>query len=184
MIEADRRAIVEGANASTHVETHDLKNRSREVIRGAFQTRGARKIANAVRGVVRERDGFARGVVFSKFGRRDSEGFTDYLLPYVTGARITPDDPSGYLYIPVGRTRRARRERIDAADRKNVRFIPSGKPGKIYLVRQTKTRTTLIAVLLKSRNIKKVLDFARLAARAGDRVLRGIADRLAARGAS
>lgn len=179
-IERDVRRFRQASNEATKEHTDKLKGRSRARVRQAFPgggaRRGARRVANAIRGVVRDAgEGFQRGTVFSKFGKREGGEFIDYLLPFVRGAEIRPVN-SKWIYIPAdGGKRRSRRVRRSSSLEKGLRFVPSGQPGKIYLVKETRSRSTLVAVLVRRLRITKKLDFEGEKRAAGDGLLRDLA---------
>lgn len=139
----------------------------RAAVRGAFGGRGGRQVGNAVRSRLYD-DGpkGSAGTVYSKFGRGTGAGFVDYLKPFAEGAtlRATSGD---WLYIPIeGRGRRGVRQRakIDVADTKNVDFVPADGGRKVYIVRRTARRSTLIAVLVRQVRIRQSIDVDRLVA--------------------
>lgn len=180
-IERDTKRLRSLSNEATKRETDALKNAARDQVRLAFpggrSRRGGRRVANAIRGVMREAgEGFQRGTVFSKFGRRAGGEFVDYLLPFVRGGEIRPVN-SKWLYIPAdGGRGRSRKVRRSARLEKGLRFVPSGEPGKVFLVKETRTRSTLVAVLIRRLRVKQRLDFDAPKKRAADGVLRRIAE--------
>ncbi|MEQ9330267.1 hypothetical protein [Thalassobaculum sp.] len=128
-------------------------------------SRGGRQIGNAIRSRIYD-DGPNKvaGATWSKFGRGSGAGFVDYLAPFTTGATLRPRS-GGWLYIPIdGRGRRGvrQREKVDVEAAKNVDFVPAADGRKIYIVRRTRSRSTLIAVLVRQVRISKRLDVAAL----------------------
>lgn len=181
----DARVVAQGVPAATRAVTRRAQLAARAVINARFSGServrgGSRRVANAVRSRVYEDRGGqqATGLVYSKFGRGRGDGFVDYLLPHVTGAVIRPRR-SKWLYIPVQRGRASRRRRVSERLDKNVAFIPAEGGRKLYLVRQTKTRSTLIAVLVRRVRIDAGLDFGRVAREAERDFGRELVDRLA-----
>ena len=170
VMRAERMVIRRASLSAAKRATRDLQLDVRaEVQRGFSDSVGgsAKRVANAIRQkLFDDRDRGATGIVFSRFGRTGPNGeFVDYLLPFTRGAELTPRS-SKFLYISLERgTRNRRRRRIPVRQTKNVSFVP-GKRGKVFVVRQTRTRSTLIAMLVPRVRLRKRFDFARPAVRA------------------
>jgi hypothetical protein len=164
----DSAAIAKTEAAVVKRRTRAFQLDVRTAVRNAFGGgRGARQVGNAIRSRVYE-DGPNKvtGTTYSKFGRGSGAGFVDYLAPFAEGATLRAKS-GGWLYIPIdGRGRRGvrQREKIDVADAKNVDFVPSADGRKVYIVRRTRTRSTLIAVLVRQVRIRKSIDVDRLVA--------------------
>ena len=129
---------------------------------GRQGSRARRKVAGSIRKVLYTKDGPLKGsgLVYSRFGRKVGGRFVDYLLPHVEGETIRPRR-GRRLYIPLQRGARARRFRQSVELQKNLRFIPL-KDGRILIVRQTKSRSTPIALLVKQVRVDPVLNFRRV----------------------
>jgi hypothetical protein len=177
------RAVIVKAGAKAAKEVADTaKLAAREVInrrfRGSQRVKGgARRVANAIRSKVYENaDGSATGLVFSKFGRRRGAEFVDYLLPFVTGETIKPRN-SKWLYVPIGGGRRNRQQRRQVGREKGVEFVPlSG--GRVLIVKRTRTRSTVIGLLVRELRRERSLDFAAVAAKAEKEIAAAFARRL------
>lgn len=143
---------------------------------------GARRIANAIRSKTYVDAGglSATGIVFSKFGRGrpGSPGFVDYLLPYVEGATLRPTRGQ-WLYVPIEqRTARGRRFRVSVEADKRLRWVPSSDGSRIFLVRETARRSTLVAVLVRRVVVPRSLNFDRVAREADREFFREFSARL------
>jgi hypothetical protein len=154
----------------------ELKLAARKRVVAAFPggDRGGQRIGNAIRGKIYEnQDGSAAGLVYSKAGRREGGKFIDLLVSFTTGKTVGPRR-SRWLYIPVAPgqtgTRKRREKRLSVADKKNLVFIPARGGRKLYLVRQTRKRSTIIAVLVRRTSLPRRLDFDDLAAKAPDKL--------------
>ncbi|HSF94776.1 MAG TPA: hypothetical protein VLA52_07095 [Thermohalobaculum sp.] len=183
-MKAEGIAIGKGTKAAVTIVTDQVKRDARAVVNAGFTGSrivggGNRRVANAIRSRVYPRgDGGFTGQVWSKFGRGRAKGFVDYLLPFVKGATLTPRR-SRWLYIPVERGRKARRgRRLSIGLNRNLKFVPARGGDKVYLVRQTRTRSTLIAVLVRRVRIPKKLDFERAAAAAAKRLPLALAEEI------
>lgn len=149
--------------------TTTLKDAARVEVRRVFGRtragRGARRVSNTIRGRLFEDGEIGRtGLVFSKFGRRQGGEFQDFFLPFVRGATIRPKR-ARFLYIPLGpRTRRSRARRFTVENTRNLRFIPLDR-SRTLIVRQTRTRSTPIALLVRQVRITPRLNFDRLVQR-------------------
>ena len=129
---ASKRRVREGTNA--------LKRQARRDVRQVFAKNN--KIANAVR--ARHYDNRGRGdagLIYDKFGRRRGGRFVSNLQPYLTGRPIRPR-AGRFLAIWRGRGRRRR-----PSDFRNLVSIRTR--GGIWLVRQTRTRTTFLFQLIR-----------------------------------
>lgn len=136
---------------------------------------GNRRVANAIR-MHQYDDGPFRSaaIVYSKFGRRGPEGFVDYLAPAVFGATITPKRGK-FLYIPLERGRAARRRRQAVALQKNLRFVQlSG--GRVLIVRDSRTRSTPIGLLVPRVVIRPKLNFTQIVDRETEALPRRLAE--------
>jgi len=158
-MEAERRAFEAAGKRTTRRHTTGLKTAARaEIVRGFGGGPRVRRAANAVRDKLFE--GGAVGLVYSKFGRREGGAFVDYLAPHVTGAEIRPV-AARRLFIPLQKGRRARSFRAAVALQKNLRFIRLDR-NRTLIVRQTRTRSTPIALLVRRVRIKAKLNFDKL----------------------
>lgn len=158
---AEAKAVKNAPARTVKRETRRLQLAARDEVNRNLGQR--RKIGGAIRSrTFADPDG-AAGLVYSKFGRGHGRDFADFLVPFTKGAELRPRQ-SKFLYIPLERGVRARRRRRQSvALSKNLRFIPSRDGRKFFLVRETRTRTTLLAVLIRRVKIPKKLDFERLA---------------------
>lgn len=156
-------AIDGATRAAVETETRQLQLAIRAQVDAVFPSRGRRKPGNAIRSKVYKREGGGyTGLIWSKFGRTDAGGqFVDYLLPWVQGATLRPQQ-GRYMVIPVrGTSRRVKRHLRDLArlnEDPKLRLI-AGRGGKLFFVRQTRTRSTLIAVLVRRTRIPQRLRF-------------------------
>ncbi len=177
----EAKAVMVGSKAATTEATDTLKGDIRGVVRRTFTGggRGGSRVANAIRGrVYARREGGFTGQVWSKFGRGKGAGFVDYLVPFTKGAEIRPKR-SKWLYISLERGKKARRQRrLSVRPAKNLKFIPARGGDKVFIVRETARKTTLIAVLVRRVRIKKSLDFNRPVAKAVQRLPRLVARRI------
>jgi len=156
-MKAERRALDRGVSRGVKETTDELKQDVRSAVRQGLRGRGGRgDVSKAIRGTFYPNDdqpASAAGLVYSKFGRREGGQFVDYLKPHIEGATITPER-SKWLYIPNERGRKARRNKRQAvALQKNLAFVPVAR-GKAYLVRRTRTRSTIVATLVRRVRIK------------------------------
>jgi hypothetical protein len=154
-IKAIKRAP--GVTIRTLIRELQLEIRA-EVDRGIGKKR---KVGGAIRSKPYDNPDGAAGIVWSKFGRGRGAQFRDYLLPFVLGLTLRPRR-SKWLYISLEKGRKARRDRrlIVSADPK-LKWIPIKDGRVVLLVRQTKTRSTVIAKLVKNVKAPKRLNFER-----------------------
>lgn len=147
--------------AAVSKTTKGVQAEVRGRVRGGFGARGGQRLANTVR----KRDYLQdeAGIIYSKFGSKDEMGnFVDYFVPFLTGATLRPKR-SKFLYIPISGSRKTRRtKRVDVGDKKNLAFIPAKHGGRIYIVRKTKTRSTIIAILVPRVRMKQRLNMDNL----------------------
>ncbi len=159
ILEAPGRAV----EATTAWVRFQLQNQVRQVFRRS------RRVANSIRGkVYRDGPGDVTGYVFSRFGRREGGRRVSFFEPFLTGATIRPRRAK-WLYFPVQRGLRARRVRQSVRMKKNLAFIQT-RPGRAVLVRRTRRRTTLIAVLVRQARYRRRLNFGRVADQAQRRL--------------
>lgn len=182
-MDAEVKAIRGASDAAVKGTTDDIKLETRTKVVNAFAgSRGARRVGNTIRSKFYQNDGAGDrvGIIYSKFGRKGPSGeFVDYLAPYVTGATMRPRS-SKWLYISLEKGAQGRRRRrFSTALAKNIEFVPSKDGRKIWLIRRTKTRSTLLAVLVKRTTVRKRLDFSHSAA--ADRLPENLLHELEAR---
>lgn len=168
----DRAAIERATREAIKLATRKTQLAARDAINSRFRgsnfTRnGSRRIANSIRSKTYVDNGglSASGLIFSKFGRGrpGSPGFEDWLLPYVTGATLRPTRGK-WLYIPIERPKgRGRRFRQSVSADKRLRWVPSSNGARIFLVRETRSRSTLVAVLVRRVVVQRSLNFDRVA---------------------
>lgn len=159
---ADEAVRIHAAGkAAVSKTTTGAKEEIRSRVRSGFGTRGSRRLANTVRNKNYPDD--EAGIVYSKFGGKDEAGnFVDYFVPFLTGATLRPRR-SKFLYIPISGSQRVRRgPRQNVADKKNLAFIPAKHGGRIYIVRKTPTRSTIIAILVPRVRMKQRLNLDNL----------------------
>jgi len=166
-LRADAERIAKARRNAIGKTTRSVQLAARDAVNRRFAgsgkvSGGGRRIGNAIRSKVYDDGSFkGAGLVFSKFGRGRGAGFVDYLLPYVEGATLQPTR-GGWLYVPIEkrgkRGPRARGYRVTAED-KGVRLVKSSDGKRIYIVRQTRTRSILVAVLVKRIRIARSLSF-------------------------
>lgn len=154
---AERRALDTGVSRGVKETTDELKEDVRSAVRQGLRARSGRgDVSKAIRGVFypnQDQPASAAGLVYSKFGRREGGEFVDYLKPHIEGATIEPER-SKWLYIPNERGRKARRfKRQSVALQRNLAFVRVSDR-KAYLVRRTRTRSTIIATLVRRVRIK------------------------------
>lgn len=170
-MEAEARHIRDAANKAVRGATEELKGAARaEVDRGL----GGKRVSNAIRArYFRGSGGDITGTIYSKFGVRRNGRFEDFLLPHILGGEQRPRR-GGWLLVPILRRLRNRSFRGDKlrawlATQKGIAFIraTSGpRAGRmIYIVKQTRTRSHLLAVLVKQVRLRKRVDFAPVLAR-------------------
>lgn len=179
LVDREIAAFRREANKRTRDAARELKESARDLVRRAFSggrfSRGGRRAAGAVRSVDREgAGGFVRATVFSRLGRREGGDFVDYLLPHTEGLTLTAKR-SRWLYIPLQRGRRARNVRRVLALERNVKVVPTRVAGRFLVIRETRTRSTPIAILVRRVRFEKKLDFDRPAEKAAADLLRDLA---------
>lgn len=160
---------LQGAAEQSVVETaNEIKTEAALQVSRRF-TRN-RKAARAIRTrVFRDAPGDVAALVFSRFGRRGPSGeFIDYLQPIARGLTVRPR-ASQWLYIPLQRGRRARNMRRSVQATANLAFVPIGA-GRALLVRRTRSRSTLIALLVRRVSFRRGFDFDRIVDRARARM--------------
>lgn len=121
-----------------------------------------RRAASAIRTrVYKDGPGDVAALVWSRFGRRGPGGeFVDYLEPIARGLTIRPR-ASQWIYIPLQRGRRAKNMRRSVSATANLAFVPIGS-GRALLVRRTRTRSTLIALLVRRVSFRRGFNFDRI----------------------
>lgn len=166
----DARDLDRAISGSVKAEVEALKRSHRAVVNARLGGgRGRGKVGNSVRSKMLEP---SVGLVYSKFGRRQGGEFIDYLLPHVIGATIKPKQ-SEWLYISLEKGRKARRDkRRSVRLEKGLRFVPTKHPGRILLVKETRTKTTPIALLVRKVTIRATIDFKGAERRADSAIYR------------
>lgn len=177
-LRGERVAIYAGTKKAVGEATDITKRQLRGTINSAFTgsrlTKGGnRRVANAIRSKTYDDSAEGRGFtgfVYSRFGRGRGEEWVDYLLPHIRGAVITPRrrrwlmivTPAGDTALGNRRTRRSVRNALDKLQEgdSRIKWIPAKGRKKIYLVRQQKNKTELLAVLVKRVSLRKRLDLA------------------------
>ena len=172
----DARELDKAISGSVKRQVDTLKLAHRSAVNARLGGgRGRGKVGNAVRAKMLEP---SVGLVYSKFGRRQGGEFIDYLLPHVIGADIKPKT-SGFLYISLEKGRKARRDkRRSVRLEKGLRFVQTRKPGVILLVKESRSRTTPIALLVKQVKIRATIDFKGAERRADGAIYRGALEAL------
>lgn len=187
------RATAAGLHATARAAQLEI----RTVVRAAFPGRGGRgrRVENAVRMAVYD-NGPKGGAasVWSAFGRGRGKGnFVDFIAPRLFGAHVTPQR-GRWLLIPLqasaelggggrGQTRGSARRIIKrledmtttrvkgrGTDRDRIKLIPIKGGRAMLFVRETKTRTTPLALLVKNVRYPQRISRASLTGRA----LRGL----------
>lgn len=123
------------------------------------------RAANAIRSVVYDNSqGFgnhnradAAGIIFSKFGRREGGRFVDFLAPYLTGRNILPRRGK-FLAVPL---RPGKRNRVP---RPEMKLRPVKTRRGLFLVKQTRTRTLFMFLLIPFARIRRRLRLGSLMA--------------------
>lgn len=111
-----------------------------------------RRAANAVRSVVYDngRGRGAAGLIFSKFGKKSGGQFVDFLGPYLTGRAIVPRNAKN-LAVPLQKGKRNRDpSRFKAGELQQISVA-----GQLYLIKQTRTRTTFMFLLIPKVTIRR-----------------------------
>lgn len=179
------RFLKEEAAALKRAETHavvktanEVKLAARRRVQQAFQgsgqfgaagagrrfsggPRSTRRLANTIRSVIYGREsqsGSTEALIFSKFGRRDERGFIEFFVPFTKGATLTPRRAK-WLFIPLDPSLRRKRFRGAVTLDEKLAFIPAKRGGKIWLVRRTKTRSTLVAILVRQVRMPRLISF-------------------------
>lgn len=188
-MEQERQAIAAGIKGGIDQTSRTLQLEVRGAVAGRFN----RRIGNTVRRkLYQDRPFDAAALVYSKFGRKAQGGkFLDYLAPHVFGAVLKPSK-SQFLYVPFNRRRSARtrafRNLREAGQRsgKNTVVLPTRRSGVFVIVRRTRTRTTIIAFLVRQVRIRPSLDFQAALRRAdqglGEAIVRRIEAHVAQQG--
>lgn len=166
-MKGEAEAIPGAVRTVIDASTREVQAGWRNGVLAAFGgKRGAARMANAVRSQQFATDeGGSVGIVYSRLGRRDevTGKFIDYLAPHVTGATLRPTDGGDWLYIPLGSGRRQRLSRRALQFDERLAFVPiSG--GRALLVQRTRRRTTIVALLVRSRRVPASLQFAAITA--------------------
>lgn len=157
-----RRAAHSGVKNITRRVQLRLRRRVNQIFSGGTFKRSSRKggkVGNAIRSKVYDnrRRGSA-GLVYSKFGKKSGGKFIDYLGPYLTGKDILPKK-GRFMAIPLQRGKKNRKpENFSDLD-----VISTG--GKLYLIRNTRSRTTFMFLLLRRVKIRHRLRAAKIARR-------------------
>lgn len=166
--EAEARAVREGAIVAVRETATELQRDFRLEVRSSL--RGSRgrdgsRAANTIRlREFKERDGTVTGFVFSRWRR----GGVDVLATQETGATIRPRRAKRLLILFNAADRR-RNFRVSVALDKNVRFVPL-PGGRTLIVRATRTRSTVIGLLLPVARLEPKIDLDRIRRRAPERL--------------
>lgn len=140
------RATLGGVKA----QTRETQLGVRGQVNKAFH--GSRRIGNTVRSKVWERKTRrqgAAGLIWSKFGRKKGGRFVDYIAPRLFGATVKPTGGRQFLMIPKQKGRNKRTVAQKLADKGKLTFIPIKGGRKAVLVKNTKSRSTIIALLVR-----------------------------------
>lgn len=175
----DGLAVIAAARDGTKDEAERVKATVRGLVAAAFERKGGRNPANAIRSKYYDRDQAGRdnpgAIVFSRLGRREGGRFVDYLLPHVKGltqqARITPgaaNDKGLYMLLPVrGVSRRVsalKRALSQLGTDPQLELIPIAGGRYLFVRRTTATtksggwrkgaRDTVLGVLVRRVKLK------------------------------
>lgn len=186
-MDRDARVLARALRAAPAAATDGLKRDARARVRAAFPR--SRRLPNTIRSRLypsppagSDEIGGA-GIVYSKFGRREGGRFVDYFLPHVLGGEIRPRR-GRWLYIPLERGRRAgtitasaRRRRLVVGLEKGLRFIPLDG-ARTLIVKQTRNRSTPVALLIRRASLRRKLDFRSAEASADRRLTAAVLDGL------
>lgn len=172
-MEQERRAMRDAIPFAVDETARAIQTGARREIDRVFTGRrtrnsrftSARRVSGAIR-LKSYRDGpfDAAAIVFSKFGRGrpGTPDFDDFLAPHVFGLTIRPRHfGRKWLYIPLTKGARARRSRRAAGLNDKLAFVPL-PGGRALLVERTRSRSKLIALLVKQVRFRPELDFDRL----------------------
>lgn len=156
--------VAEAVRDSVTGETTAVQARARGLVDAALPPRGRRKPSNAIRSkIYNDGPGRTRGLVYSKFGRREGGRFVDYLLPHIRGADIRPRNGS-FLVLPVkGQSRRMDRIRRDLGrlgEDPKLALIPISGGRYVFVRKTSRNRTVLLAWLVRGVRIDPKLNFA------------------------
>jgi len=161
---ADAAAVLRGTRQAVVAQTEETKRAARALVAAAFTGggRGGSRVANAIRSRVYDNaPGDVAGLVYSKFGRREGGTFQDYLLPHIEGGQLRPRDAK-FMAIPFNRRRRPMEQALAALDTDPKLALVPLPGGRFMLVRRTRTRTTLLGLLVRRVTMKRRLDPRRL----------------------
>lgn len=161
----DAKRLRTATGKAVRAITREAQLEARQVINQKFRgsarvAGGNRRVANAVRSKIYDDNGQTTGLIYSKFGRGRGAGFVDYLLPYVEGATLRPKKKQ-WLYVPIekrGKRGVAARRRPDVDADPKLAFV-KGKGGRVFIIRKTRTRSILVAVLVRELRIGAKFDF-------------------------
>ncbi|EKE70892.1 hypothetical protein [Oceanibaculum indicum] len=179
---AEAAHVAEAVHSSVTGETTAVQLRARGLVDAALPPRAGsrRKPSNAIRQkIYNDGPGRVRGIVYSKFGRREGGRFVDYLKPHVDGADIRPRAGS-FMVLPVkGQSRRMDRIRRDLGrlgEDPKLALIPVSGGRFVFVRRASRNRTVLLAWLVRGVRIDPKLNFRPLEQSAAS----GLARRLSA----
>ena len=154
IIEAERAAIREAHGRAAAATSEELKQALRQHVLANLAGRGLgriggrpRRVANAIR-AQRYEDGNA--LVYSKFLKKvPGQGLVDLFTVFIEGATLRPREGE-YLFI--ARDPAVRRAlpavRRDLLSQKGVRLVRTRR-GSLMLVKETRTRGTILAFLVR-----------------------------------
>lgn len=156
---AEQFAMARGGTRAVTRTTEDLKRAFRGEVRSRLK--GGNRIAGLVRSrLFKEPGGLVTGFVFSKWKRfRATSGTEDVLAFHETGGTIVPRRARRLLILFNKRDRR-RGFRLAVSLNKNLAFVPQ-EGGRFLIVRRTRSRSTIIGILLRRVTIRPSLNFDR-----------------------
>lgn len=177
-IARDQKLINDGTRGAVKAGTNALKADWRTEVRRGLSSRRA---AGAIRSrTFEDRPAERAGIVFSNWRKRGADGqLIDPLAVHARGATIRPVNAK-LLLIPARRTQKGRERARAAMDKLDsdpkIRLIP--QKGGFVLVRDTPTRSHILAYLRRRTRLRKALDFDRHLAGAQRRLVDELDDAL------
>lgn len=182
-LDGEARAVGDAVRGSVEDTSRAVQLRVRLAVNAAIPASGARQPGNAIRRrVYRDAEGVGvAAIVYSRLGRREDGRFVDYLRPHAEGAVFRPTDGRKYMVVPVKGVSRRLKQKYRQLDGlgtdPKLRLIPV-RGGRLLFVRQTRTRTTLLATLVRRVVVRQTLDVDDVTQGASDDMARDLARRL------
>ena len=167
---AEIKAVKRAPGVTVRREIRKLQLAARSEVNAKIG--GKRKVGGAIRNKVYDNpDGSATGLVFSKLGRREGGVFIDYLAIHTTGRELRAKRGK-FMVIPVkgvSRRLKAKYRKLEGLGTDPKLALIPQRGGNFLFVRHTRTRSTLLARLVRRARIPKRLDFERLSRDLPDR---------------